>query len=314
MPPVENLIFEFASLAVGGGVLIHLWNQPNRFQFIGFFAAMAMTIVVEATGVRETNSYFYGDFLIWIPTSSLSGYLTNVPLFVPVCWAIIMFCFFRLDERLLPLKWYARGLVFALIAVMFDLGLDPIASTSRLVSELNAPCNASLPLGSAVGAGYWTWCIAPRPETELWLGVPLANFYAWFFVIAVFYYFYSAAYQYANNKPVAIQAASLAGAVGVSLFVFFVSLVYLLNLNSFVPGWWILAFFIAIGLTTLAMAGTKRTPNTFDGWSLVAVVSITLLGVGTWLSMLTAHPALILWGGAFFLVSLGLTFWVMRGS
>src|SRR5215831_12919856 len=146
MPPIENMVFELGSLAVGAGVLVYLWNQPNRFHFIGFFAAMAMTTVVEATGIRETNSYFYGDFLIWIHTKSIRGFDTNVPLFVPVCWAIVMFCFFRLDERLVNLKWWMRGLVFALIAVMFDLGLDPIASTSRLVAAVGAPCHAGLPV------------------------------------------------------------------------------------------------------------------------------------------------------------------------
>ena len=151
MPPVHNLIFEFASFALGLVILIKLWRDPNKFHFIGFIVAVLTTAAIELTGVREHHSYYYGEFLLTIDSvpavvAVIGGTPRDVPLFICVDWAIIVFCLWRMGERL-NVTWYLLPFVFGLFAVILDLALDPIAAGSRQVADIGIPCATSTVLG-----------------------------------------------------------------------------------------------------------------------------------------------------------------------
>jgi hypothetical protein len=320
MPPVENLVFEFASLGLGIVVLTKLWNNTNKFHFLGFVFAMLMAAAVELTGVRETSSYHYGEYVIYIKELSpvvlgwLHGTGRDVPLFVCVDWAIILFCAWRLGERLNNLQWYLIPFVFGLIAVVLDFGLDPIASASRIVGQMQAPCvDPTLPPGPTEGVGYWVWCIGPD-STEKWHGVPLGNSYGWFLVVYVFSLFYSWVYKNDYLSSTAVQFKKLFLATAASLILFFTLLHYLLWLNIGTSGWLLLGLLLVGGVIALVLAGKDRSLYTIDWWSLIAVVSIILASVGTYIYKLQGHPLLMVACGVCLIVSLFLTLWVMRGK
>ncbi len=323
MPPIENVLFELGSFALGIAVLLKLWAEPNKFHFVGFFIAILMTATVELFGVREMNSYFYSQFWFYIHeldpalVAQIGGTARDFPVFVGVDWAIIMFCLWRLGERL-ELNWYLIPIVFGLISVFVDLALDPLASASRTVSEAGVACTDStlpIPPIHADGIGYWVWCVPPQ-QTEFWLGVPLANSYGWFLVVSVFTFFYFLAYQIAYNSSLWIQIATLFSAMLAALLVFFTFLLWLLSLNLGVSGWLLLGLMMLAGVVVLWMAGMNRKRYDIDLWSLAAVLSIVALCLGLYVFKLSGSLSLLTSAlvGLCLIVSVLLTLWTMIGK
>ncbi len=321
MPPIENLIFEFTSFALGLVILVKLWKNPNKFHLIGFAIAIITTASIELFGVRESNSYYYADFLINIDQldpvviSAFGGTGRDFPLFIAVDWAVIVFVLWRMGTRLQNIKWYLRPLVFGLVAVILDLALDPVAAKSKLIPNMGDPCVTSTVFGAAEGVGHWVWCI-PNTPSEFWLGVPVANFYGWFLVIAVFMTFYLAAHRYAYSLSTGIQFATLVAAMSASLIVFFTLLNWFLRIDFGISGWWILGGLLLAGVIALIRAGLDRPRYKVDWWALRVVGGNVLFCVATYIFQLMGLVSikLVLLVALWLLVSVLITLWIQLGK
>jgi hypothetical protein len=319
MPPLYNLIFELASLALGLAILIKLWRNPNKFHFIGFIVAVITTAAIELTGVREHHSYYYGDFLFTLDiapviVSFIGGTPRGVPLFICVDWAIIVFCLWRMGERL-NVKWYLLPFVFGLFAVILDLALDPIAAGSKLVAQLGDPCESSTFLGNTEGVGYWVWCIPPPPG-EFLFGVPLPNFYGWFLVISAFMYFYLIAHRYAYNSPIGTQLSTLFGITAASIALFWTLLNWFMAIDLGTSGWLLLGGLMLVGIGVLFRAGIDRKDYSVDWWALSVVVANLLFCVATYIAQLygSLSTLLLICVSLCLLISVLLALWILIGK
>ena len=149
MPNPTFLVFELGIYTLALCCLRHAWldGWPHVF---GLLAGMGYGVLLEYAAIETFHVYRYGHFVLMI------GGI--VPLCIGLSWGLIIYTSMRTSDRF-GLPWYLRPLVDATLALTIDLSMDAIA----------------------IRLGFWTWDV-----TGLWFGVPLANFYAWFVVVAGF--------------------------------------------------------------------------------------------------------------------------------
>ena len=320
MIPFENLVFELVSYAIALVIIWKLARDPNRFHLIAFFIAILTTATIELFGVREGHGYYYGDFLLVISAVSpvvLDFFGTtgrDVPLVIAVDWAIIIFCLWRLGERL-NLTWYWVPPLLAMLAVILDFALDPIAASSRLINVLGDNCIESIRPGPAEGVGYWIWCIPATPN-QFWFGVPIQNFYGWFLVVVVFVYFLLIAQRRTFSSSTGAQLAALIGAMVANDALFLLLLGRFLSIDLGIWGWTILGVLMLLGLIALVMAGKERRRYDTDWWALIATIAIVAVSVFLYLFYLigSVSTALVIGVAASLLVSVLLTLWLLYGK
>lgn len=320
MIPFENLVFELASYAIALAILWKLAKDPNRFHLIAFLVAIVTTATIELFGVREGHGYYYGDYLVVI--SQVSPFVLDffgttgrdVPLVIAVDWAIIIFCFWRLGDRL-NLTWYWLPPLYAMLAVVLDFALDPIAASSREIIALGDDCLAATAAGAAEGIGYWVWCIPATPN-QFWFGVPIQNFYGWFLVVAVFTYFLLIAHRNTYTASTGTQIAGLLAAMTASIALFLLVLGRFLSIDLGIWGWTILGTLMLFGLIALVLAGKERRRYDVDWWALIATLSIVLVSGFLYLFYLRSSVSfeLVIGVALSLIVSLALTLWLMFGK
>lgn len=114
--------------------------------------AFVYGMILENINVSLSQAYFYSkDFLFTV---------FNSPIAIGAGWAIVYYFTRKLAEKY-KFKWYQSPFFMALIAVIFDMILDPIA----------------------VRSGFWNWCI---PLSQEWFGVPYDNLVGWMAVVWTF--------------------------------------------------------------------------------------------------------------------------------
>jgi uncharacterized membrane protein len=130
--------------------LVALYFARKRYGWdvvILALASMAYSYVFEALA-SSTGTYHY-DPRFWVKLPF------NVPLWIPIGWGTIVFVSTATSNRL-GMKWWARPFAAALLALLLDIALDPIA----------------------VGLGYWTW---KTPGT--FYRVTWSNFTGWLLIV-----------------------------------------------------------------------------------------------------------------------------------
>lgn len=320
MIPFENLVFEIVSYAIALVILWKLARDPNRFHLIAFLVAIVTTATIELFGVRDGHGYYYGDFLLVITAVSpvvLDFFGTtgkDVPLVIAVDWAIIIFCLWRLGERL-NLSWYWLPPLLAMLAVLLDFALDPIAASSRLVTTLGDNCTLATEAGTAEGIGYWVWCIPATPN-QFWFGVPIQNFYGWFLVVAVFAYFLLIAHRATYTSSTGAQIAALLAAMASSIALFLLLLGRFLSIDFGIWGWTILGTLMFFGIVALFLAGKDRRSYDVDWWALIATIAIVLVSGFLYLFYLSTSVStgLVIGVAASLVASVLLTLWLMFGK
>lgn len=113
---------------------------------------IGITFVVEWIGI--TTSYPFGHYHY---TPTLGLVIAGVPLTVAFAWLAIVTnvsLFVRASNR------FTRAVLVGLWATTFDLVLDPVAFVRQ----------------------FWIW---EQPGNWAFYGVPLSNFFAWFFIFAI---------------------------------------------------------------------------------------------------------------------------------
>lgn len=152
-------------------MVLHCRYFRGREGLIRFFgAALIYGFLLESGGVsgdffRENDYHVYLPVLA-APAATMAG------------WAMIfyssVFTYEMIERRWPKLKtapvWVA-GLIISLIALSWDLNIDPVAT----------------------GLGFWTW---HELLPDWFLGVPLLNFTSWFSAVFVF----GAGYTYIHRR------------------------------------------------------------------------------------------------------------------
>jgi uncharacterized membrane protein len=184
LPNLSSNIFEFSTYIVGSMVLIAAFRRA-RWDGMLILTAMVCGCLLELTGMRTSHLYSYGNFHWMIGSGP-----TAVPACIAIAWGCITYSVMRTTE-LLPLSLAQRPLVCAMLALVLDLALDPVASNSRILTivkgvPFHGCLDPRLPVGDAPGLPFWTWCKDPRYDTYTWYGVPLGNFLGWMIAIAGF--------------------------------------------------------------------------------------------------------------------------------
>ena len=140
---------ELVSLGLG----IWCWVQApaeSRFLRVGLTTAAFYGLLLELLDLRIFGTYHYGHATWW--------WIGDVPLYIPVLWAIIVHSSMLLSDRS-GLPVWARPFLDGLLAVLIDVAVDAIA----------------------IRLGLWRWEI---PLTDGWFGVPAGNLCAWMWVAA----------------------------------------------------------------------------------------------------------------------------------
>lgn len=129
---------------------LHAWRSgpAQAWQLI---AGVLFGVLLEYGTIQQLHSYSYGRFLIMIG---------DVPLPIGVAWGCIVYSA-RLFSDASNLPPWARPVLDGLFALNIDLSMDAIA----------------------IRLGFWNWAINLKSQ---FFGVPYANFWAWFWVVASF--------------------------------------------------------------------------------------------------------------------------------
>ena len=186
-------MFEFGVYVLGAIVLTHAFRR-SRWEAMLLVTAMVCGFLLEWTNIRTSNMYFYGRFQ-WM--------LASCPDWVPACiaiaWACIVYSVMR-TTALLPLSRAQRPLVCALLALVVDLALDPVAANSVITESVKAGCDVGgMAAGDAPGLRFWTWCVTGVYDAHTWYGVPLGNFFGW---MAAIFGYTTATFFVENRWPV----------------------------------------------------------------------------------------------------------------
>jgi uncharacterized membrane protein len=146
MPKPVFLIFELAMYGVLALCLRHALACGRALELL---AGVSYGVLLEIATILQLQGYHYGRFLIMFG---------EVPLCLGVGWGVILYSAMATSDgwNVLPTQ---RPFVDALLAWNIDLSMDAIA----------------------IRLGFWTWHGYGR-----WFGVPRANFFAWYVVVASF--------------------------------------------------------------------------------------------------------------------------------
>ncbi|MBM3818227.1 MAG: carotenoid biosynthesis protein [Acidimicrobiia bacterium] len=151
---VELLVYVFAYLCLRDAM------QTGRAYVAAFFATILFTLIVESLLSANTKVYEY-------PAQSFLIQVINVPLWVPVGWAFILYAVMA-TSTLLGVPIHVAALIDAFLALNLDLTLDPVA----------------------IHRGWWTWhAMENYPYATDYFGIPVINFMGWFVIVAAFSFF-----------------------------------------------------------------------------------------------------------------------------
>ena len=309
-PPLANLLFEIASFALAAVVLFKE-HKEDPFQRFVFVAAVVATICAELVGVRVAHGYYYSDFLIEIARPHQEG----VPLCIALDWGVIIFCLWRLGQRL-DVPRIVLPFVFALLALPLDLALDPITSLSKVAQPMTS-CIANTVPGDALGLGYWIWCVAPE-DNQRWFGVPIGNFVGWYMLVVAFTSCALIAQRRLAGRVAGATTLWLTG-LGVvigTLAIEFGSLYLFEQLEQRgASGTGIFFVLMAIGFVAVLASGNRRSDRRMDWWALLALIGVALCCVLAYVFALSGRvgETFVFAIVGMLVLALVLSLWVMRG-
>lgn len=112
---------------------------------------MIFGVTLELATIRQLHAYEYGRFLVMV---------LDVPLCIGVEWSCIIYSVMEFSNGT-SLPYWTRPILDGLLALNIDLAVDAVA----------------------IRLGFWNW--GQGLEFQ-YFGVPFANFWAWFWVVAFF--------------------------------------------------------------------------------------------------------------------------------
>lgn len=143
-------LFEFGAILAFFLILKREYGNKRLLETL--ILAFAYGLLLEIINTHLSRSYSYSDNFLF--------QIYGIPLAIAAGWAIIYYAA-RIAAEFYQLKWYQAPFFMALIAVIFDLVLDPIA----------------------IRLQFWFWRISADQE---WFGVPYDNLIGWMAVVWTF--------------------------------------------------------------------------------------------------------------------------------
>lgn len=143
-------LFEFGVIAA---VFLILWRERKNSGLLEtLILAFVFGMILEIFNSSMSRAYFYSqDFLFKV---------SGIPIAIGAGWMFVYYATKKAAEHY-NFRWFQAPFFMALIALMVDFILDPIA----------------------IRLGFWTWRIPL--DQELW-GVPYDNFVGWLAAIWTF--------------------------------------------------------------------------------------------------------------------------------
>ncbi len=275
-PSLPAIAFELGVYVLALFVLVQLF-RTRRSQVPLMLAAMVFAGALEISDIRTTHGYYYARFLVMIGTEP--GWF---PLAIAVAWGLVLHTVMTATEHLVGSRWL-RPPVAAVLGVLVDLVLDPIVANARLVTSLGEMCDQNgLAHGSAVGLGFWVWCVPAQEQALIW-GIPFANFYAWGMVVLGFH-----AVTYVLGDLLKIDTRRMPAAIALAIATLFCAFcivsvalqLYTPLVLRGVPEWSLLALVFGPGALLLLRAGAFRIAEAvrFTTWAFPAAALLYCLG------------------------------------
>ncbi len=194
-------IFEIGCLLLMAGSYLHAWKNWGRKKATFFFIfALVYGFILEEITVTQSGYYQYNPNS-WIMIGSTQ-------MAVPFCWTAVIYACIRTIEGRIELRRLAKiekGLLAGVLAVSIDVGIDAVFANY----------------------GFWHW------EEWQWLGVPLANYTAWFMAVGGFTIIWTDIQEI--RVPTLFKEISMAAGVVISygLLLLFVYLTYFFQVVVF---------------------------------------------------------------------------------
>lgn len=215
-PVISHYLIEVGAYVVA---LVLLWSawQKGRYWLLTLLAGMVYGLILEALNMKAFHAYTYGDFLVMLPG--------DLPLVIGVSWGLIIYAA-MLTAAALGVVWWIRPFIIALLALMIDFALDPVAANQGLC--------------------MWIW--APT-EKAFFFGVPPDNFFGWFFVafgFSLFWYILERKFH-PETQSLLKQILILVGNLILAMVVLFIAI----EIYRVVTQTNLTAMVIVLGLTLL---------------------------------------------------------------
>ena len=150
MPNTYFILFEFIIYIQFALCLRHAMKRGFA-NLLKLFMGAAFGVILEIATIRQLNAYQYGQFLVMV---------LDVPLCIGMAWSCIIYSAMEFSDGS-SLPYWTRPILDGLLALNVDLALDTIA----------------------IRFGFWDWGQGLKFQ---YFGVPYANFWAWFWVVASF--------------------------------------------------------------------------------------------------------------------------------
>ncbi len=150
MPNIYFILFELSIYLQLAICLRHAWKHGTA-NLLRLFAGMIFGVTLELATIRQLHAYEYGRFLVMV---------LDVPLCIGVEWSCIIYSVMEFSNGT-SLPYWTRPILDGLLALNIDLAVDAVA----------------------IRLGFWNW--GQGLEFQ-YFGVPFANFWAWFWVVAFF--------------------------------------------------------------------------------------------------------------------------------
>ncbi len=152
MPSLYATAFEGLMYALLALALRRAWRNGRAPAVLRLLVGVLYGVLLEAATIAQLDAYHYGRF--WVMVTP------EVPLAIGVGWGVIVDGV-RAYTRNLNLAPWQRAVLNGLLALNIDLAMDAIA----------------------IRLGFWDW---GQGFDFQFFGVPWANFWAWFWVVAGF--------------------------------------------------------------------------------------------------------------------------------
>ena len=191
MPDAYSILFELVIYLQFILCLRHSLKL-GMTNILKLFTGTIFGVLLELATIRQLNAYEYGQFLIMV---------LDVPLCIGVAWSCIIYSAMEFSDGT-SLPYWTRPILDGLLALNIDLALDAVA----------------------IRLGFWNW--GQGLEFQ-YFGVPYANFWAWFWVVA----FFSLGYRLLSQRrdwigtwlsPILGLVVGLAGILGTNALIAFI--------------------------------------------------------------------------------------------